>query len=76
MDKMNTTIPIQSDWNEALYKGARTPYATVVTYSCGLGRKLFNYDTADTIEYDTANFTCQWDRTWFPEGQVGNTGYI
>ena len=56
-----------SSWNEAQYSGARTPYATVVTYSCDLGRKLFNYSSEKTIMYDSANYTCQWDRTWAPE---------
>ena len=62
---------IQSDWNEAMYNGSRTPYATVVTYSCALGRKLFKYLPDETVMYDKANYTCQWDRTWYPETQVG-----
>ncbi len=57
----------QSDWN-TVYKGAKTPYSTVVTYSCGLGRKLFKYDangTASTM--DSQALTCQWDQTWSPD---------
>ena len=66
----------QSDWNEAQYSGSRTPYATVVTYTCGLGRQLFEYLPDETVMYDTANYTCQWDRTWFPETPVDDCEWV
>ena len=45
----------------------------MVHYSCALGRKLFKYLPDETIMYDEANYTCQWDRTWWPDTEVGRS---
>ena len=45
----------------------------MVHYSCALGRKLFKYLPDETIMYDKANYTCQWDRTWWPDTEVGRS---
>ena len=42
----------------------------MVHYSCALGRKLFKYLPDETIMYDEANYTCQWDRTWWPDTEA------
>ncbi len=55
-----------SDWRSDLYSGGRTPYATRVTYSCGLGRKLARYTANATVFDDAQTMECKWDRTWSP----------
>ena len=53
-----------------MYNGSRTPYGTKVTYSCGLGRQLLQYTYDDEILYNSTQYECQWDRTWYPEREV------
>ena len=55
----------QYDWNN-VYEGSKTPYSTMVTYTCGLGRKLIKYTNNGTIQMDKQELTCQWDQTWYP----------
>ena len=57
----------KSDWNEASYKDSKTPYDTVVTYSCGLGRQLLEYTANDTKLHNSTQYKCEWDRTWSPD---------
>ncbi len=56
------------DWNSGLFAGGRTPYATEVTYTCGLGRRIFHYDADSKLTImDEEKLKCQWSRTWEPE---------
>ena len=57
------------NWNTA-FVGGLTPYNTLVTYTCGLGRRLANYTDNDIIFYDSIDLRCEWDRTWSPNGPV------
>ena len=61
-----------SDWNEKAYNGSRTPFGTVVTYGCGLGRRFAKYlDDGSRILYDAKSFRCEWSRAWTPAEAVG-----
>ena len=61
----------QSDWNKNAYEGTRTPFGTVVTYTCGLGRKLAKYmNDGSRLLYDSKTFRCEWNRIWTPAEAV------
>ena len=59
-----------------MYNGSRTPYGTKVTYSCGVGRQLLQYTYDDEILYNSTQYECQWDRTWYPEREVDACEWI
>ena len=61
----------ESDWDMDAYEGGRTPFDTVVAYTCGLGRKLAKYlDDGSRLLYDSKTFRCEWNRIWTPAEAV------
>ena len=48
------------DWNETEMGNNRSPFNTVVTYSCVPGARFSN--TKDATR--TKKYICQWDQTW------------
>ena len=50
------------DWNKEKLQNNRSPFNSLVTYSCGAGAKFEN--TEDKDENRTKTFVCQWNQTW------------
>jgi hypothetical protein len=45
-------------------------FLTDVTYTCGLGRRLFKFTKDETIIYESKTLHCEWNRTWSPDAPV------
>ncbi len=58
------------DWREEHFRGGKTPYSTVVTYTCGLGRKLFSTIGQSETIVDSLALTCKWDWTCNPSAVI------
>ncbi|XP_059083225.1 sushi, von Willebrand factor type A, EGF and pentraxin domain-containing protein 1-like [Tigriopus californicus] len=59
----------KSDWNPVL--AGRTPFNTVVKYSCQTARKLQrNLSNGTTELYEEQHLRCEWNQTWSPSSQV------
>ena len=66
-----------SDWDSVAFGGGNTLYGQLVTYSCGLGRKLKrNWIQNGTQMEDLVpshGINCQWNKEWDPSDQVSST---
>ena len=67
-------IKISNVWNSSMNnKFIAKNYMANLTYDCGSAREFF-YD--DDSQSKTQSMTCQWDRTWTPQVELGECDWV